>query len=81
MKKKKAVLHDFASALEHLRCGQPVKREGWMRGYHLEHDVQPKLEAIFLRIGNDPFRSIWSPNPDDILARDWVLLERGDIKR
>lgn len=73
-------LFDFSITLQELRSGRVAKRVGWPRGRSLVHEIQARGEALWLlgTAHNPQIKQIWRPSPDDLLARDWVILERAE---
>lgn len=74
---------NFGQAIEKLKAGKQVAREGWNgKGMHLELKEGNPLELLRDHIVMktvDGTRVPWVASQTDILAEDWVLV--GDIHK
>lgn len=63
---------DFASAMNHLAKGKPVRRNSWPDGLY----VRPLQGHFFLEMGSPGTlipQVLWSPTGDSLVATDWVV--------
>ena len=81
-------MHDFGWALEQLKAGNQVSRDGWNgRGIYLElqvPDAHSKMSAPYIYIdttglaNNNPsaLKALvpWLASQTDMLAEDWLLV-------
>lgn len=73
-------IHDFGWALEVLKHGQKVAREGWNgKGQSLElqvPDEHSKMSLPYIFINTvDGHRVPWLASQTDLLSEDWVIVE------
>lgn len=73
-------IHDFGWALEHLKHGNKVAREGWNgKGQSLElqvPDEHSKMTLPYIFINTvDGNRVPWLASQTDLLSEDWVNVE------
>ncbi len=77
---------DFSKALEHLKKGQLLTREGWNKNKLYVYLNDP--DNVIFKLKTPPNEIPWSPNPSDLIADDWQIVDAklnvlltGDILR
>lgn len=68
----------FCDALEQLKFGHKVRRNGWIEELYLKHYAVAVTETIS-RLGIYQIYKgatvFWIPQQDDIFAHDWVIIK------